>query len=316
MTRRELVKAAIAHQVTPRVPYCIDLCPDAWDLLKPHTTAASPADFVDNDVQDWYPPWWTWHQLGADWQQPDPPASRATSIGTGSYPDFIESLKKARQETDRYFLVRLYGIHFEKAYFARGFENFLADIGAEPVFARKLLTAIIDRNLAMMENFIALDEIDGVLMGSDWGSQLDTLMSVDLWDELIRPGEQKMYDLVRSAGKEVWIHSCGNIRRLIPRLIDMGVQVLNPIQPEAMDIGELKRSFGDRLAFWGGISTQKTLPYGTPDEVRAEARQVRNLLGAGGGYIFSPAQSIQSDVPVPNILALLDVARETPPPTR
>jgi uroporphyrinogen decarboxylase len=208
-------------------------------------------------------------------------------------------VRRARKDDDRVI-----------AELARGFENFLADIGAEPAFARRLLSAIIDRNLAMMENFIALDEIDGVLMGSDWGSQLDTLMSVDIWDDLIRPGEQKMYDLVRSAGKEVWIHSCGNIRRLIPRLIDMGVQVLNPIQPEAMDIAELKRSFGDRLAFWGGISTQKTLPYGTPDEVRAEARQVRNLLAQGGGYVFSPAQSIQSDVPVPNILALLEVARE------
>ena len=86
--------------------------------------------------------------------------------------------------------------------------------------------------------------------------------------------------------------------------------MFNPLQTECMDIAELKRSFVDKLAFWGGISTQKTLPYGTPDDVRVEARAVRDLLGAGGGYIFAPAQSIQGDVPVDNIQALLAVARE------
>lgn len=310
LTRRELVKAAIAHQSTARIPYCIDLCPEAWEVLKKHTDLPSPVEFVDNDVMDWSAPWWGWHTLGPDWAQPDIPTSRAKIIGSGSYPDFVEAVKKARQTSDKYFLVRQYGIHFEKAYFARGFENFLADIGSEPAFAKKFLNSIIERNLVMLENFLSLDEIDGVLLGSDWGSQLDTLMSVDNWDELIRPGEQKMYDLVKAHGKDVWIHSCGNIRRLIPRLIEMGVQVLNPVQPEAMDIAELKRKYGHQLTFWGGISTQKTLPYGTPDEVRAEARQVRKLLSQNGGYILSPAQSIQDDVPVPNILALLEVARE------
>ena len=86
--------------------------------------------------------------------------------------------------------------------------------------------------------------------------------------------------------------------------------MLNPVQPEAMDIAKLKRLYGDRLAFWGGISTQRTLPYGTPEEVKAEARAVRRLMAEGGGYILSPAQSIQSDVPVENMLALLEVARE------
>lgn len=311
MTRRELVQAAIAHQTTPRIPYCIDLCPEAWDVLKKQTVIPNAVEFVDNDVMDWSPPWWGWNNLGPDWTQPDIPTSRPQTLGSGSYPDFVTALKNARQTSDKYFLARLYGIHFEKAYFARRFENFLADIGSEPAFAKKLLDFIIERNLVMLENFLSLPEIDGVLLGSDWGSQLDTLMSVGTWDELIRPGEQKMYDLVKSYGKDVWIHSCGNINRLIPRLIEMGVQVLNPVQPEAMDIAELKQKYGQKLTFWGGISTQKTLPYGTPDEVRTEARQVRELLSRDGGYIFSPAQSIQDDVPVANILALLEVARET-----
>ncbi len=154
-----------------------------------------------------------------------------------------------------------------------------------------------------------LPEIDGVLLGSDWGSQMDLLMSFDCWQEMIRPGEQREYDLIHGYGKDVWVHSCGNIARVIPALVEMGLDVLNPVQPEAMDIAALKRDVGDRLTFWGGISTQQTLPYGTSDEVRAEARAVRELMSRGGGYIFAPAQSIQSDVPAANILALLEVAR-------
>jgi uroporphyrinogen decarboxylase len=89
----------------------------------------------------------------------------------------------------------------------------------------------------------------------------------------------------------------------------MGLDVLNPVQPECMDLETLKKDYGDKLAFWGGISTQQALPYGTPDEVRAEARRVRDLMSNDGGYILAPAQQLQADVPIENILALIDVAR-------
>jgi len=122
-----------------------------------------------------------------------------------------------------------------------------------------------------------------VLLGSDWGSQLDLLMSPDTWEAMIRPGEQREYDLVHSYGKDVWVHSCGNIVKAIPSLIEMGLDVLNPVQPECMDLETLKKEYGDKLAFWGGISTQQALPYGTPDEVRAETRRVRDLMSQDGG---------------------------------
>lgn len=311
MTGRELVKAAINHQETKRIPYRIDLCGDAWEAIQAKTGATNQEEFLDNDVKGFGPPWWRWHELGADWSGFETPASLPKTIGTGSYTEFVDGLKAAREKSDKYFLVLIYGSHFEKAYFSRGLENFLADMAGDPAFARKLLTRIIDKNLVMLENFLSLPEVDGVLLGSDWGSQLDLLMRPDTWQEMIREGEQKEYDLVHACGKDVWVHSCGNIERLIPSLVEMGLNVLNPVQPEAMDIRMLKENYGDKLAFWGGISTQRTLPYGTPDDVRAEARAVRDMLSKGGGYIFAPAQSIQSDVPVENLMALLGVARET-----
>ena len=313
MTRRELVKNAIAHVGGERAPYCIHFCPDGKERLKEAVGEVEIDAFIDNDVLHVSPPWWGWGPLEEDWRGDAPPTSRAAVLGRGSYDEFFEQLKRLRDETDKYILVMIYGSHFEKAYSARGIENFLADMGAAPDFARSFCRRIIEKNLVMLENFLAAPEIDGVLLGSDWGSQRDLLMSPQSWEDLLRPGEQEEYDLVHSYGKDVWVHSCGNVERLIPALIEMGLDVLNPVQPEAMDIGRLKADYGAKLAFWGGISTQQTLPYGTPDEVKEEARRVRDLMAVDGGYILAPSQEIQGDVPAENILALLEVAREPLP---
>jgi uroporphyrinogen decarboxylase len=312
LSSRERVKAAIAHRETSRPPYCIALTPGGADRLRKATCGKSPLETLDNDVIQVFPPWWSWRDTPADWRKPDAPSSAfsAPVSGTGSYPAFFEQVRMLRDHTDKYILAMVYGSHFEKAYFARGLENFLADLGGEPDFSRAFLGRIIDRNMVMLENFLSAPEIDGVLLGSDWGTQRDLIMSPPVWEDLIRPGEQREYDLIHAAGKDVWVHSCGNIEKIMSSLVEMGVDVINPVQPECMDLATLKSRFGARIAFWGGISTQKTLPYGTPDEVRREARQVRALMGAGGGFVFAPAQELQEDVPPENILALLEVARE------
>lgn len=310
MIRRELVQAAIRHQPTERCPYFIRLTPEAQQFLIEDHGIEDPYAWLDNDVETVIPPWWTWHDLEDDWRGMDPPTSRAHTIGRGSYTDFVDTIKRLRDTTDKYVLVVIYGSHFEKAQFARGFENCLADIGGEYEFAKRLHQTIIGRNLVMLENILHLSEIDGVLLGSDWGSQRGLLISPTIWDDLIRPGEQAEYDLIHEYGKDVWVHSCGSIEPLLSRLVEMGVDVLNPLQPECMDIAAIKRGFGQELCFWGGVSTQQTLPFGSPEEVVAEARRVRDMLHVGSGYIFSPAQDIQGDVPFENIRALRDVARE------
>ena len=339
MTPRERVRAAIDHRPSDRAPYCIGFTPDGKrelergirELLErdpAHAEATlgvfdvddlddiDPAELdsvvVGNDVARRGPPWWGWCNLADDWRSPAPPTSPAHVIGRGSYEDYFDELKHLRDDHDKYILATIYGSHFEKANFARGIENFLADLGGEPAFARKFLRRIIDKNLVMLDNILPCQEIDGVLLGSDWGTQLDLIMAPDTWEELIRPGEQEEYDLIKGFGKDVWIHSCGNVLKIIPSLIEMGVDVLNPVQPEAMDLAFLKDTYGDHLTFWGGLSTQQTLPFGTPEEVKAEARRVRDLLSRGGGCVFAPSQEIQGDVPAENILALLEVAREIP----
>lgn len=310
MDRRAIVKAAIAHKQTDRVPYCISFTPDGEQRLQEVIGKRSAKEFVDNDIIQINAPWWGWNELKSDWRQMDTPSTVPTVAGHGSYKDFFESLKLLRDNTDKYILVMIYGSHFEKANGARGIENFLADMAGDPKFAKNLLTRIIDKNMVMLENFLCAPEIDGVLLGSDWGTQLDLIMSPGTWQEMIRPGEQREYDLVHSYEKDVWVHSCGNIEKVIPSLIEMGLDVLNPVQPEAMDLATLKKEFGDKLTFWGGISTQKALPFGSPEDVKYETRRIRDLMSQGGGYILAPAQDIQGDVPAENILALIETAKE------
>ena len=315
MTSRQRVKAAIAHEPTDRAPHMITFCPDAREVLMPHVGVDTPEAFeafVDNDVKGVGAPWWIWDQQGPDWFGMDIPTTHAKVKGFGDYAKFYDDTARLADESGKYLLAMIYGSHFEKAYFARGIENFLADMAGEPAFARKLLQRVIDNNMVMLDLLLSAPGVDGVLLGSDWGTQLDLLMSPDVWDEMIRPGEQAEYDLIHSYGKDVWVHSCGAISRLVPRLVEMGLDVLNPVQPECIDIEWLKREFGDDLTFYGGITTQTVLPFGNPDEVRAEARRVRDLLGEGGGYIFSPSQDLQDDVPAENMLALLEVAKEIP----
>lgn len=310
MTRRDLVKAAIAHAPAERVPYCIMFTADGEKRLQEMIGPHSAKDFADNDIVPVTAPWWCWGRLGPEWRQVEPPRRLGPIEGYGSYRELFDALKMLRDNTDKYILVLVYGSHFEKAYGARGIENFLADMAGDPPFARKLLQRIIEKNLVMLENFLSAPEIDGVLLGSDWGTQLDLIMSPDTWQDMIRPGEQREYDLIHAYGKDVWVHSCGNIVKVIPALIEMGVNVLNPVQPEAMDLAMLKELYGARLTFWGGISTQRTLPFGTPAEVKEEARRLRDQMARGGGYIFGPAQDIQGDVPAENMLALIEVAKE------
>ena len=309
MTRREIVRQAIAHRDTDRIPYCVSFTPEAEALIRPHLPEGEVQLAIGNYVYQIGPPWWNWHDTPACYQDYDAPEMLPQTRGLGSYEAFYEQCRQIRQNTDCYILATIWGSHFEKAYFARGIENFLADLAGNRAFAKDLLDMIIRKNMVMLENIISCPEVDGVLLGSDWGSQKSLLMSPDTWRELIAPGELQEYKLLKSAGKDVWIHSCGNVEVIIPDLIEMGADVLNPLQPECMDIYEIKRKYGGRLTFWGGISTQRTLPYGTPQQVRDETRAVIQAMSRSGGYIASPAQGIQDDVPVANMLALLDELR-------
>ena len=195
---------------------------------------------------------------------------------------------------------------FERAWTLRGMESLLVDMIEAPDFVDDLLDMICEYNVALVEQAVTYD-VDVVHFGDDWGSQRGLLMGPDRWERFLAPRLERMYGAAKAAGKFVSIHSCGQVQEVFPTLIELGLDCFNPFQPEVMDPYEMKRQFGDRLAFWGGVSTQQLLPYATPEQVRTEVRQLLEKVGESGGYICAPAHSIPGDAKPENIMAMLEV---------
>jgi len=201
---------------------------------------------------------------------------------------------------------------WERATFMRGMESILLDVIVNPVFVGDLLEQLTEYILETIRIVVGTGEFECIALSDDYGSQRGMLMSPEHWRSLVKPCLARIYGLAKSHGLAVFHHSCGNIVPIIGDLIDLGLDILHPIQPEAMDIFFLKREFGRHLTFCGGISTQNLLVSGTPDHVRREVQRLKREMSRGGGYILEPGITIQADVPRQNLLALIDEACQHP----
>jgi uroporphyrinogen decarboxylase len=228
-----------------------------------------------------------------------------------SAPRFFEDIPaKIAQFPDRFRVFQIGFSLYERAWTLRGMENLLIDFHDHPDFVRQLLGAIGDYNMAQVREALKHD-VDAVYFGDDWGQQRGLQMGPGLWREIIYPVLRRMYGMVRQAGKFVMIHSCGDVDELFDDLIAAGLSCFNPFQPEVMDIDALLARYRGRLTFHGGMSTQRILPFGTVDQVRAETRRLLEL-GRGGGYIFAPAHDVEGDVPLENMLAMIEILLRQP----
>jgi uroporphyrinogen decarboxylase len=206
---------------------------------------------------------------------------------------------------DGVFLVSLGFSLFERAWTLAGMENVLMAMVAEKDFANTLLDRIVDFDVAVIENACAYD-IDIFRFGDDWGQQRGLLMGPDLWREFIRPRFEKMCRLVKSKGKLAMLHCCGKVDEILPDMIECGLDIFNPFQPEVMDVFDVKREYGDTMSFYGGISIQRTLPFGAVRQVKDEVKKLIGVVGAKGGYIASPSHDIPADAKPENIAAMIE----------
>jgi len=200
------------------------------------------------------------------------------------------------------------------AMYLRGVEQIFVDMALFPDMAHAIFSHIRSFYLKYEERILeaAGGELDILLTGDDFGSQEGPLVSPSMWEEFLMEGFRGYIELAHSYGIKVMHHTCGSVRQLIPLMLDCGLDVLQSLQPEAkdMDPRALKADFGDALSFQGGISVQRTLPFGTPEEVRREVRDRIEALAPGGGYIFGTAHNLQADVPMENFEALMEAYRE------
>ena len=328
MTKKELVQSALAHNEVSPIPYHLVFTPPVEALLREHfgtddlnrtlgnallRTSVVPGPEVqpDGTVRD---------DFGVIWEQTDvnrgapvrfpleQPALAGYRFPDPKEPARFETLAGRIEGNEGLYVAVFVGDLFERACFLRGPGEFLLDLMAHPAFARELFQRTMDYILETMEEVAKLP-VDGVFLSDDYGDQRGLLMSPDTWRDLIAPELRRFCLRARELGLTPALHSCGNVRELLPELIDIGFRIIHPLQPEALDVVEVKRTLGDQFTIYGGLDTQRVLPDGSPEDVRALVAQRVQELGRGGGFILGPAMKIQHDVPLANLLALIDACQ-------
>ena len=337
MTRRERVKVAIAHRQPDKVPWDLGMGGRLAEMLAAYYGGQDKVPHLGNhmahvprqtphgepDAEEIAPGIWR-DRFGVVWNrnaasgtiglvQEHPLKGRSLDgyeFPPPLGPKTFELFPQAIEQKQEYFLVAGIGFSlFERAWTLRGMEELLADMVEAPGFVDELLDAITEWNLTLIRKMVTYD-IDCVRLGDDWGAQRGLIMGPRCWRRFLKPRLARMFEAIHAGGKVAMIHSDGDLRAIIPDLVDIGLDIYNPLQPDVMDPYEVKRLYGDRLSFHGGVSVQQFLPFATAEEVRREVRRMLVQLGAGGGFIIAPTHSILEDVPVENLAALLETVAE------
>ncbi len=220
-------------------------------------------------------------------------------------PGLFDEMKRDLAEQSGDFLVipsGYFGI-FERAWGLMSFGAFMINMSLHPKTAHELLDKITDYRVEYATKVVEMG-FKVAHHGDDLGTQQGTILSKKMFREFVLPRLERSWRPFKDAGLPIILHSCGCITDFIPDLIDIGLRVLEPVQP-CMDLAFLKREYGKDLVFWGGIETQNVLPFGTPEQVERLARETIRTLGKGGGMIIAPSQEVMNDVPIENVKALV-----------
>ena len=345
MNSKERVLAALNHQTTDRVPIALAhgyWKPDVEQALREHfyLKGYDTLNCVFNIDAYWVEPTYCGEPLGTDddgnplgiWGTSEDtslsytdeairPLSEASSVAdVEAYPwPRIEwfDFSSVKVLADLYRDYAIVGPWTWNPTFCRiaelcGFESALMSLVSQPKLMDAMIEKITDWNCAMWQNVLdaAPGQIDIAFVGDDFASQTGMMMSPDQFRRYFKPGLARLFDVAKSRGVRVMFHICGNPRDIIPDLIEIGMDILMPLQlrEAGMDPEKLKREFGADISFWGGVDTQHLLPYGRPEEVRTEVRRLIDILGRDGGYVLSSSHNLLGDVLVANIVAMYDEA--------
>lgn len=333
MNKREVIIEAIEHRRPPYVPWSLhapaplvakarerlgvgedeDICCDHIGYASCALGTIEPVD--DEHAVDAYGVSWSrtsGHGMGMPLAGPLTEPSLAgyemPDAEDGRWYEGLAEKFDAMGDCFKLYIVRF--DVFERAYLLRGMENLMIDMFEHPDFVGELLDALCANGLVQIRRAAAMG-VDAVHFCADYGTQHGLLMSPEMWRRFIKPRLARQYAAVRQAGLYVSQHSCGKVDELFDDFVEIGLSLYNPFQPEVMDVFALMERYRGRLAFFGGLGVQHTLPAGTDDQVRAETRKLL-AAGAEGGLILAPSGSIGADVPVENFLAVLETLKSQP----
>ena len=338
MTKRERVYASIQRQSADAIPWQFDLTSQVVRRLKkrlktdnvpvalddhfihtgmpgPESTIKEPVpkgcwrdafgavwrcEAADRDVGDWgghvsYP----LHEPGLKgYKFPDPLTD----------PTRNRFIPEARQKYPDHFLWTDGGSLFGRGWALCGFENYLGYVAGEEVFVKEMTENLADyccKELSLLKEL----GLDAVRFEDDWGFQRSLIIQPQVWRRVFKKHYRRVFQAAHDAGLITMLHSCGRIEDIIPDLIEAGLDVLHPLQPESNDVVRCQRAFGKDITFWGALGSQSTIPLGTADDVRCEVRERLDLFH-NGGYILAPAGAAPTETPVENIIAIADEARK------
>lgn len=329
MTQKERVCAALRHEEGDAIPYMINIDPEVEERLDAYYGGRERWPQYENCLAG---TGWEWQRerlegnrfrdpFGVIWRegnifQPIEPVLKGPNMEGCEWPEAlvtdedVEAVRRFCSENKAKFTIYTLGLLlFERSWALRGFENILADFVENPSFVEALYDRLTQLQLDALDKLLPLP-LDSITFGDDFGQQNGLIMGPRYWRRYLKPRLAMLYGKVRDAGKVVRIHSCGDNSEIMGELIEIGVQIFNPFQPEAMDVFEMKRRYGKSICFEGGIGTQVTLPRGTPQQVREEVATCARVLGEGGGYIMTTTKPIRPEVPTENAVACLEAIIE------
>lgn len=333
MGKRDVIRMVLDHKKPPYVPWSLSFTYEAAEKLHAHYQTSDLAtilgnhilelgskigyftDLGENRVEDLFKVVWN-RSLDKDIGNVEGQVLPEPSLKGYTFPNpcdgriFDDIATKIALRSDCFRLFMIGFSLYERAWALRGMKDLWMDFIQHPEFVKELFAAIADFNITQIKKALTF-EIDGVYFGDDWGQQSGLQMGPRYWRKFIFPELQRMYEVVHAAGKYVFIHSCGDVDELFPELIEIGVNCFNPFQPEVMDVMSLMDQYRGRLSFYGGLSTQRTLPFGSTEDV---CRETNLLLSKGrqGNLIFSAAHSVEGDVPLENMLEFIKILHAQP----
>jgi uroporphyrinogen decarboxylase len=233
------------------------------------------------------------------------PIADVSQYDTSHYPEAIERARREGRPTSTWT-----GHMYEIAWQIRGYEEFLMDMVERPAWAECLLDRLFENNLFTARK-AAEAGLDAIYCGDDVANQQAPMFSLDMWRNFMLSRWAKVWRAAKEIKPDIKIHyhSDGNVLEYIEDMVDAGLDILNPAQPECLDIDRVHRQWGDHLTLDGCIGTQSTMPWGTPDDVRARVREVIDKYGRNGGLIISPTHTLEPEVPIANIEALVEACQ-------
>lgn len=337
MTKRERVYASIRRRSPDAIPWQFDLTHAVRDRLKAYLKTDDVAAALDDHLvcaslaaaasaeRGPVPAGCRRDAFGAVWRCDAPDRSVGNWGGHVAFPLREPSLKNytfpapfaglprtgpvqqaRREHPDRFLWVEGSSL-FERAWGLCGFQNYLGYIAGEEAFVAELTEKLADYYVAEFSLLKGLGA-DAVRVADDWGFQGSLMIRAASWRRLFKKSYARLFQAAHAAGLVTMMHSCGKVEEIIPDLIEIGLDVLHPLQPETNDVVRCQREFGKDIAFWGALGSQSTLPFGTEGDIRREVRE-RLRLFHEAGYILAPAGAAPTETPVEHIVAIADEAR-------